>query len=167
VLVGRSDDQGRSWAWTTVPALPPQDGHRVSSFRPSVVAIGGRVVVAFQGITDLPAGTSPALHLPTIENAVAVSWDDGRTFAPPTPVSSARWNAAALEVSIDGPGLRERADAAGPDQVIFVYGDGRLARPAPDARAGRSAIFGALIELPPAAVTGGGRLPERLTGRMS
>jgi len=149
IRVGHSDDGGRTWIWTTVPALARVDGRPESAFRPSVVAVAGRVVVTFQGIEDEPLGTAPGSHLPTIESAYAVSTDDGATFGPPQLISAARWNAAALETQISGPGLRERADSTASGAIVFVYGDGRLARPLPDPRAGRSAVFAALIVLGP------------------
>ncbi len=154
VRVGRSDDHGRTWRWTTVPAAPPIANRVLSSFRPSLVAGPGYVVVGFHTISDLPAGTDPAWHLPTIGNAYAVSYDGGVTFGRPAPTSRVRWNAAALETIIQGPGLRDRAMRTADGDAYFVYGDGRLAAPPPSATAGRSAVFGARIEvrLPPPAL---------------
>lgn len=131
-----------------MPSLPKVGGQPESSFKATLVADSGRVIVGFHGITDLPVGTSPYLSLPRIDTAFAVSVDDGQTFGAPVLVSDAGWNAAALTTNINGPGLRERAAVASDGRVVFVCGDGRLARPLPDARAGRSTIFAALINLP-------------------
>ena len=147
VRVRRSDDRGETWRWTTLPALPAVAGRLQSSFRPSLTASGGIVVVGLRGISDVPSGTRPGGWIPTIGAAYAVSVDGGRTFGAPRPISSARWSAASLASATNGPGLRDRSDRLADGRVFYAYGDGRLARPAPDPRAGRAAVFGALIEV--------------------
>lgn len=149
VRVGRSLDGGQHWAWVTLPPLPATGGAPASSYRPSIVAAHGQVIVGLHGLTDAPVGTSPGRHLPVVVSAVALSGDDGRTFATPVVVSAASWNAAALETQISGPGLRDRIELTAAGRIVYVYGDGRLARPLPDARAGRAAVFVALVDLDP------------------
>lgn len=149
VRVGRGVDGGQGWTWVTLPPLPATGASPVSSYRPSVVAANGQVFVGLHGLTDVPVGTSPARHLPTVVSAIALSGDDGRTFDTPVVVSTASWNAASLETQISGPGLRDRIERTAAGRIVYVYGDGRLARPLPDARAGRSAVFGALVDLGP------------------
>jgi hypothetical protein len=147
VRVGHSDDGGRTWQWVTLAALPAIGRLPQSSYKPTVAVAGGAVFVGFHGITDAPVGTAVARHLPTIGTFYAVSFDGGLTFGAPVQVSSARWNVAALAGALTGPGLRERADQTADGAVFFVYGDGRLAAPPPSGKAGRSAIFGALIRI--------------------
>lgn len=146
IRVGRSDDGGETWRWTQLAPLPPVGGRPQSSFRP-VISVSGAdlVVVGLRGITDVPVGTSPGLRLPTLTEAYAVSLDDGITFDTPRSTSSIRWSAAALATATNGPGLRDGIDRAADGRVVYVYGDGRLARPAPDRRAGRVAIFAAIL----------------------
>jgi hypothetical protein len=148
VLVGRSDDRGLTWAWVRLPPLPPVAGRSQSSFRPNLVADGGVVFVGLRGITDVPAGTPPSLHRPTIGVACSLSIDGGRTFTAPTAVTDSRWNAAALDPSTNGPGLRERAELTADGTVVYAYADGRFAEPTPDRRHGRSAVFAGLLASP-------------------
>jgi hypothetical protein len=147
VRVGHSDDGGRTWQWVTLAALPSIGRLPQSSFKPTVTVAGGAVFVGFHGITDAPVGTTVAQHIPTVGTFYAVSFDGGLTFGAPVAVSSARWNVAALAAAPTGPGLRERADQTADGAVFFVYGDGRLAAPPPSRRAGRSAVFGALVRI--------------------
>jgi hypothetical protein len=154
IRVGRSDDQGQTWTWATVPALPAFGGRAQSSFKPNLVAIDSRVFVGFHSLSDVPRGRGNA----TIGTAYAVSFDGGVTFTMSALISSARWNAAALAGPTNGPGLRERAERTADGNVFYVYGDGRLAAPAPSRRAGRSAVFGALISIAAPRPTG---LPVR------
>jgi hypothetical protein len=147
IRVGRSDDGGRTWRWAAVPSLPAVGGRPQSSFRPQIVARDGLVVVCLRGITDVPVGTNAGSGLPTLGVALTWSTDGGATFAAPRALSPARWRAASLAGSINGPGLRDRAELTADEGVVYVYGDGRLARPAPDARAGRVTVCGTLIEL--------------------
>lgn len=145
VRVGHSDDHGQTWTWLTLAAPPALDGRPQSSFRPTLAVRDGVVSVGLHSISDVPAGTDPDLHLPTIGTAYAVSLDGGVTFTGPTRVTTVRWNAAALERTADGPGLRDRAEFTADGHVFYVYGDGRRAAPPPSPSAGRSAIYGALI----------------------
>jgi hypothetical protein len=150
VRIGRSGDGGRTWSWRTLPAVtlpgrPAAGGGLGSSFKPSLAARDGIVFVGFHVITDPPRGTSPGRQVPVVGTYYVVSLDGGRTFATPARVTSARWNAAALERSVNGPGLRERADFTADGRVFYAYGDGRRAAPAPSAAWGRGSIYGALI----------------------
>jgi hypothetical protein len=147
VRVGHSDDGGRTWQWVTLAALPSIGQLPQSSFKPTVAVAGGAVFVGFHGTTDAPVGTAVARHIPTIGTFYAVSFDGGLTFGAPVPISSARWNVAALAAAPTGPGLRERADQTADGAVFFVYGDGRLAAPPPSRITGRSAVFGALVRI--------------------
>lgn len=145
IHVGHSDDGGHSWKWVTIPALSAVAGRSQSSIKPSLTVAGGTVFVGFHSITDVPDGTSPLRHIPTIGTFYAVSFDGGASFDPPTTVSGATWNVAALAGAPTGSGLRERAERTADGGVFFGYGDGRLSAPA--AAGGRSAIFGSLIAI--------------------
>lgn len=149
IRVGRSDDRGATWSWTAVPALPSVDGRLQSAYRPSLVALDGRVVLAMRGITDVPAGTSPARRLPTIGLYVAVSSDDGATFDAPVPLEATRWHAAALSPGTNGPGLRERAERLADGRVVYVWADGRLGGSLPDLTTGRAAVSSVIVSVVP------------------
>jgi hypothetical protein len=146
IRVGRSDDRGETWTWATVPPLPAVGGRAQSSFKPNLVAIDGRVFVGFHSLSDVPNGGASS----TIGTAYAISVDGGATFSTPQRISAVRWNSRALAGPTNGPGLRERAERTADGNVFYVYGDGRLAAPAPSRRAGRSAVFGAIISIAPA-----------------
>ncbi len=146
IRVGRSENGGRTWRWTTVPPAAPFDGLPQSSFRPSLVADDGVVFVGFHVITDVGEADAGA-DLATIGTAWAVSIDGGTTFGRPLVVPASRWDPAVLASDPTGTGLRERAERAGEGRVVFVYGDGRLAM-SPDHERGASAVFAALFEVP-------------------
>jgi hypothetical protein len=154
IRVGRSDDGGLTWTWSTVPPLSSVGGRAQSSFKPNLVAIDSRVLVGFHSLSDVPYGDGSS----TVGTAYAISFDGGATFGAPQRVSAVRWNSAALAGPTNGPGLRERAEWTANGNVFYVYGDGRLAAPAPSRRAGLSAVFGALISIGPA-------LPARTSPR--
>ena len=80
----------------------------------------------------------------TMGTAYALSSDGGVTWVRPTPVNDVRWKAANLDGVVNGAGLRERAERTADGDVVWVYGDGRLAR---GAKAGRTAIFATRIDL--------------------
>jgi hypothetical protein len=141
VRIGTSDDDGLTWTWVVLPPLPDVGGLAQSSYRPSVAAVDGRVFVGMRGITDVAQGSGAGRQIPTIGEAYAISLDGGRTFSAPGPISSERWNAAALGPATNGPGLRERADRTVDGRFLYVYADGRFGAPAPDPRVGRAAIF--------------------------
>jgi hypothetical protein len=148
VRVGRSDDLGLTWTWAALPSLPDVNGLTQSSYRPNIAAVDGRVFVGLRGITDVARGTRAGRQIPTIGEAYAVSLDGGRRFSPPGLISSDRWNAAALEPTTNGPGLRERADRTVDGRFVYVYADGRFAAPVPDPRVGRAAIYIEVVAAP-------------------
>lgn len=150
VRVGRSSDGGATWGWVTLPSLPAVGGRPQSSYRPNVVASDGLVFVGLRGITDVAAGLSPALHGPTIGLAYSLSLDGGATFSAPVALTTARWNAGALDPATNGPGLRERAEQTADGTVVYAYADGRLAAPRPSARYGRATIFAVRVRVPAA-----------------
>jgi hypothetical protein len=144
VRVGRSADGGRTWAWrtlrtVTLPGTAAAGGGLASSFKPTLAARDGVVFVGFHVITDRPRGSA------VVGTYYAVSVDRGLTFTSPSPITSARWPAAALERGVNGPGLRERAEFTADGHVFYVYGDGRRAALAPHREWGRGAIYGALV----------------------
>jgi len=106
------------------------------------------VFVGLRGITDVPAGTAPSLHRPTIGIAYSLSLDGGRTFTPPTAITATRWNAAGLDPATNGPGLRERAELSADGTVVYAYADGRFAEPGSGRRHGRSVVFLSLVDGP-------------------
>lgn len=149
VRVGRSADGGRTWTWrtldpVTLPGTTAAGGGLGSSFKPTLAVRDGVVFVGFHVITDRVAGHARSTH-PVVGTYYAVSLDGGRTFAKPTPITSARWPAAALDRGVNGPGLRERADFTADGHVFYVYGDGRRAALSPAGTYGRGAIYGALV----------------------
>lgn len=133
VRVGRSDDGGRTWAWTTLPPAPAVEGVRQSSFRPTLAVSGGVVFVGLHTIDDVPAKGAWAADA-RIGTAWTASTDGGRTFSTPSPIVDARWRASALERAYNGPGLRDRADVTADGRVVYAYADARTA-PARPARA--------------------------------
>lgn len=137
IRVGRSDDGGRTWSITTLPGAQRVDGRRQSGLRPNIVAGPGYVLVTMRLLDDVGVGA-------TMGAAYAVSSDGGVTWARPTPVSNARWDATNLDGVVNGAGLRERAELTADGDVVWTYGDGRLAG---GAKAGRTAIFTARIAL--------------------
>jgi hypothetical protein len=137
IRVGRSDDRGRTWSIATLPGAQRVDGRRQSALRPNIVAGPGYVLVTMRLLDD--AGVRA-----TMGAAYAVSSDGGATWARPTPVSKVRWVANNLDGVVNGAGLRERAELTADGDVVWTYGDGRLAG---GAKAGRTAIFTTRIAL--------------------
>ncbi len=138
VRVGRSVDAGRTWRWTTVPAMSPVGGRPQSSFRPQLVAGDGLVFIGLRGIADGVAS-------PTIGVAGSVSVDGGRTFSRPVSLSPVRWPATAVAAATNGMGLRERAAATADGRVFYAWSDGRLAVAVP----GDVVVFGSLLGVRP------------------
>jgi hypothetical protein len=141
VVVGRSEDQGRTWAWTKVPGAAKVGGFRQSAHKPTLVAgRDGVVFVGFHGLSDVPLGTDATLGLATIGSYWTQSIDGGRTFAKPRRISTERWDLEALARAGNRAGLRDRAALTASGRVVYAYADGRLARPAPDPLEGLSTI---------------------------
>ncbi len=137
IRAGYSDDQGRTWRFATVPAAPHVDGRRQSMLRPNLVTGRGYVLVTFRTLDDVGANA-------TMGAAYAVSVDRGATWRFGRPVHGVRWRASNLDGVVNGAGLRERAERTADGDVIWAYGDGRLAI---GRAAGRTAIFGARIHI--------------------
>jgi hypothetical protein len=76
-----------------------------------------------------------------------VSTDGGTTWGTPRLISAARWNPDWLDVTLNGAGLRDRAELTAGGHVFWAYGDGRKARAKPDSRWGRCQVFAALIDI--------------------
>ena len=140
LFVGRSDDHGRTWAWTTVPALPKVDGRRQSAHKPTLVVGDGFVFVGLHGLVDVPPGTKPKLGLATIGTYWTVSADAGVTFRSPVAIGGVRWNLEALKRAGNRAGLRDRAALTADGRVVYVHGDGRAALAAPSPLEGLSTI---------------------------
>jgi hypothetical protein len=140
IRVGHSDDEGRTWSISPLPAAPNVGGHRQSSIKPNLVAGPGYVLVTFHTLDDVAFGA-------TVGNAYTVSTDGGRSWRAPAPVSEERWRASNLGGVVNGVGLRERAERLADGDVFWAYGDGRFAR---GSAAGRVAVFGGLIRVRPA-----------------
>jgi hypothetical protein len=137
IRVGRSDDGGATWSFTTLPSLGNIAGRRQSSIKPNLVAGNGNVVVTFQALDDIGANA-------TVGNAFTFSSDGGLTWRTPAAVSAKRWLASALGGVVNGIGLRERAERLANGDVFWAYGDGRNAT---RTGTGRTAIYGALIRI--------------------
>jgi hypothetical protein len=154
VYVGRSNDLGKTWSWTQVPRLPKVGDRSQSAHKPTLAVRDGRVFVGVHGLVDVPAGTNRELGLATIGNYYSVSDDGGATFSRPLALSTTRWDLEALKstrpssgFTSNRAGLRDRAEFTSDGLVVYVYGDGRDARPEPDKRAGRGEIFASLISV--------------------
>lgn len=137
IRLGRSTDGGRTWSISTLPGARRVDSRRQSSLRPNLVAGPGYVLVTVRLLDDVRVGA-------TMGTAYALSSDGGVTWVRPTRVNDVRWRAANLDRVVNGAGLRERAERTADGDVVWVYGDGRLAR---GAKAGRTAIFATRIDL--------------------
>jgi hypothetical protein len=147
IFIGSSSDAGKTWSWSRLPQLPKVNGRPQSAHKPTLAVQEGRVFVGVHGLVDLPYGTSPRAGKATVGNLYSVSTNGGKSFSTPVPISSKRWNLESLADTSNRAGLRDRAEFLADGRVIYVYGDGRLARPSPDHREGRSQIFAALISL--------------------
>jgi hypothetical protein len=137
IRIARSDDRGRTWSVLTLPDAGRIDGRRQSSLRPNLIT-GPRYVLVTMRLLDDGAARA------TVGTAYAVSTDDGRTWSRPRPASSTRWYARDLDGVTNGVGLRERAERTADDDVVWAYGDGRLAG---GRHAGRTAIFATRIDV--------------------
>jgi hypothetical protein len=137
IRVGRSDDGGGSWTFTTLPSLASVAGRRQSSIKPNLVAGAGYLVVTFHSLDDVGANA-------TIGNAFTFSADGGLTWHAAAAVSAKRWRASALGGVTNGVGLRERAERLADGDIFWAYGD---ARHATTSASGRTAVYGALIRI--------------------
>jgi hypothetical protein len=136
ITIHRSDDGGRTWSSTTLPAASNRGRWRQSSIRPNLVTARGVVVVTLRTLDDDRVGA-------TVGIATTISTDGGRSWQVPVAASRVRWRAADLGGVTNGIGLRERAERMADGSVFWAFGDGRLAGP-PDT--GRTAIFAVRIE---------------------
>lgn len=140
IWVGRSDDRAETWRWSKVPPLPLVGGRTQSAHKPTLVAGDGFVFVGLHGLVDLPVGTSPSAGLATVGDYWTWSVDGGATFRAPEAIAAKRWDLEALARAGNRAGLRDRAALTADGRVVYVYGDGRKARPAPSSREGWSSI---------------------------
>ncbi len=130
-----SDDRGRTWRLRYLPRAPAAAGLAQRSMRPDLVTGDGFVAVLFHTVDA--QGTRR-----TAGNAVAVSFDRGRSWVGPRPVNRSRWRINPIIAVYNGPGLRDRGALLADGRTIyFAYGDGRD---------GRSSAFGAQIRVRPA-----------------
>jgi hypothetical protein len=139
IRIGRSNDAGATWTFTTLPAVPAISGRRQSSFRPNLVASGRSVVVTFRTLDDVGSGA-------TIGIAYAFSPDAGSTWQVSVQASPTRWRAADLGAVVNGIGLRERAERLANGDVFWAYGDGRHAG---GGETGLTAVYGTRIAIAP------------------
>ena len=135
IHLGRSDDGGRSWTTTVLPAAADIAGRRQSSLRPNLVAGPGYVLVTMRLLDDVGRDA-------TLGAAVAVSTDGGRRWTRPRPLGDTRWRAASLGGVVNGVGLRERAELTAAGAVVWAFGDARLAG---GSKPGRTAIFATVV----------------------
>jgi hypothetical protein len=140
IWVGRSDDKGVTWRWSKVPPLPLVGGRTQSAHKPTLVAGEGFVFIGLHGLVDVPVGTSPGAGLATVGDYWTWSTDAGVTFRSPAAISRKRWDLEALARAPNRAGLRDRAALTADGRVVYAYGDGRKARPAPSSREGWSSI---------------------------
>lgn len=96
--------------------------------------------VGLHGLVDVPLGTSPRAGLATVGDYWTGLHDGGLTFGDPRAISSRRWDLEALARAGNRAGLRDRAALTADGRVVYVYGDGRRARPAPSSLEGFSTI---------------------------
>jgi hypothetical protein len=139
IRVGRSVDGGRTWSVASLPGAGKVDGRRQSSLRPNLVAGPGYVLVTMRLLDDVGTGA-------TMGTAFATSADGGVTWSRPEPASDVRWRPSDLDGVVNGVGLRERAERTADGDVVWAFGDGRLAR---GRYAGRTAIFAVRFGLGP------------------
>lgn len=71
---------------------------------------------------------------------MSASSDGGVTFSRPRAISPTRWALQALARAGNRAGLRDRAAQTADGRVVYVYGNGRKAAPAPDPSEGFSMI---------------------------
>lgn len=108
VRVGYSDDSGLSWKWSNLGV----EGQ--SSFKPSLAVRDDEVFVGFHTLDSRG----------TVGTYYTISYDSGKSFLKPKPITPVRWNLSSVKVT-NGVGLRESADF-GPDGIVrYAYGDGR------------------------------------------
>jgi hypothetical protein len=146
IMLGRSSDGAATWSWRPVPTLPPVDGRSQSAHKPQLATDRGAVFVGFHVLTDVALGTR-GNPLATVTPAFTVSYDDGESFGPVSPVSGGRWHPDWLDYSRNASGIRDRAQLIESGRVIYVYGDGRHAAAKPAAAWGRGQVYAALIGL--------------------
>lgn len=137
IRAGRSDDRGRTWSFETLQSPPTRRGHQQSMLRPNLVAGPGYVLVTFRTLDDVHAGA-------TMGVAYSLSTDGGAHWRYSGAVSRIRWRASNLAGVVNGAGLRERAERAADGDVVWAFGEGRLAT---GRAAGRTAIFAARIDV--------------------
>jgi hypothetical protein len=130
VTVARSNDGGATWVSRVLPTVSAQRGVRLSSLRPNVVAGRDFILVTLRTLDDRARDA-------TMGVAATISVDGGRTWQRPIAVSPVRWHPSNLGDVTNGMGLRERAERAADDSVIWTFGDGRLAA----GHIGRTAVF--------------------------
>lgn len=137
ISVSTSEDGGRTWSSSILPAAPSRGRIQQSSLRPSLVAGHDGIIVTFRTLDDDGAGATMGI-------AATFSVDGGLTWQVPVAASHVRWSAADLDGVTNGMGLRERAERMADGSVLWAFGDGRLARrPYP----GRTAIFAVLLRI--------------------
>lgn len=125
IRVGRSDDDGRTWRWTTIPGMRAVRGRAVSPHKPSLAIAGDIVAVGLHGIVDVPLGTPPARGLATIGEAVAISHDGGVTFGVPEAVMPGRWDLEGLARLGNRAGVRDRMESTAGGMLVWAFADGR------------------------------------------
>jgi hypothetical protein len=153
VRVGRSDDGGRTWAWTTIGPLPSVGGRRISPHKPSLGIAGDLVVVGVHGIVDVPSGTPARRGLATIGESVVVSRDGGETFADPMPALAGRWDLEDLARLGNRAGLRDRMEATADGTLVWAFADGRPGGRSDGAARSRIVVT-RVVRVPPALVAG-------------
>jgi len=137
IRVGRSDDHGRTWSFVTLPPAPVRGGRQQSILRPNLVAGSGYILVTFRTLDDVSAGATMGI-------AYSLSTDGGVHWTDAESVGNVRWRTSNLNGVVNGAGLRERAERTADGDVVWAYGDGRLAK---GRAAGRTAIFAARIDV--------------------
>ncbi len=131
-----SDDLGRTWTRRTLPGMHAIEGVDQRSVRPDLVSGDGFVAVLFHTVDA--SGSNRR-----VGNAVAVSFDRGRSWVGPRLINGRRWRIDPIIATYNGPGLRDRGALFADGRTLyFAYGDGRD---------GLSAAFGARIRITPPA----------------
>ncbi len=148
IKLGRSDDNGQTWSWQTLPAVASDaSGRPQSAHKPTLTVSGGKVFVGFHTLTDVPLSTTGIDSTVRVGNAYVVSGDGGDSWGTPKVVAATGWGPNWLDLSKNGAGLRDRAEVTAGGDVLWAYGDGRRARAKPDSRWGRCQVYATLIDL--------------------
>jgi hypothetical protein len=84
VKIARSSDGGDNWQVSTAADVAGR-----SAFYPALAVAGSHVLIGFNAIDDVPAGTPPGAGVVTYDAYYAFSNDEGASFGSPVKISAA------------------------------------------------------------------------------